>query len=140
MLLKKQPRHGRHGSRCAELAGGTTADCVSVCCCGPFFVVDLLVLTAVRLPAGICRRAIRKARLRKRKEAGLLGAKCCAAGGGDESSTVTGDESDDSGDDDLYVFMAEASPAEMVVLEKELWAHFHGAGFWRSPSQRESQE
>ena len=29
------------------------------------------------------------------------------------------------------------STGELAEVEKEVWASFQGAGFWRSPSQRE---
>lgn len=137
MLLKQQKRRK---ARCGELAGGATADFVSVCCCGPYMVLDLLILTAVRLPVGICRKALRKRRLRKLKDAELLCPKCCAAAVDDESSTFTGEDLYDSGEDEFFALAAAAlvaSPADKAELEKELLLHFGGAGFWRSPSQRE---
>ena len=62
-------RRGQEQSRCGEVAGGTTAKCAVVCCflC---VVVVLVVLAAVRVPAALCRRAVR-ARRRLRRTAAL---------------------------------------------------------------------
>ncbi|XP_009418969.2 uncharacterized protein LOC103999051 [Musa acuminata AAA Group] len=129
-VILKQPT--RPGARCAEVAGGTAADCVAVCCLGPCLVVNLLVLTAVRLPAVACRRALRarekrRQRARKRKEKALLGPK--AGFGGDGSSSDA--QEDSNGDVDGLRREAGPSPVE---LEREMLAQFHGMGFWRSPS------
>ncbi|XP_072951740.1 uncharacterized protein [Typha angustifolia] len=116
------------GRRLAEIAGGTAADCTAVCCCCPCAVVDLVVLAVVRLPAGICRRAMR-ARRKKRKTAEA------AKGGGDEAEVDEGVR--------LHEAVARVSGearltrAELYEMEKEMRAKFHGAGFWRSSSQRE---
>lgn len=131
-LILKQPT--RPGPRCAELAGVTAADCAAVCCCGPCMVVNLVVLTAVKLPARVCRRVLhardkRKERARKRKEARLLGPMSDA--GGDRLSTVT--------TEDLNGDVEGPSPAEVAEVEKEILARFQRTGFWRSPSRSESQ-
>lgn len=126
VILKRSPPVG---SRCAEVAGATAADCVAVCCCFPCVAVDVVVLTAVRLPAGICRKVMRarKARMRKLREARLLGKKT-----GDETSTAAGEE-----ESECEEAAAGPTPVEMAEVEREMYARFHGAGFWRSPSQKE---
>ncbi|WOK91736.1 hypothetical protein Cni_G00427 [Canna indica] len=137
-VILRQPSHPT--ARCAELAGGTTADCVSVCCCCPCMAMNLVVLTTVRLPVGICRRAKkahakRRAKARKRKEAALLSPEN-SAGGDVRCSAVAAEE----GDDPPAAAPREGgpTPAEVEELEKQIWALFHDAGFWRSMSQRES--
>ncbi|CAL9193786.1 unnamed protein product [Musa hybrid cultivar] len=141
-LIRKQPT--RPGPRCAELAGVTAADCAAVCCCGPCMVVNLVVLTAVKLPARVCRRVLqardkRKERARKRKEARLLGPMSDA--GGDRLSTVTTEDlnGDVEGLHGFVVSAAGPSPAEVAEVEKEILARFQRTGFWRSPSRSESQ-
>ncbi|URE40332.1 hypothetical protein MUK42_06584 [Musa troglodytarum] len=130
-VILKQPTQPR--ARCAELAGGTAADCLAVCCCPPLALVNLLVVASVRLPAGICRRAARararrKERIRRRKEAALLDHK---AGGGEEraSSATTAEGDANAG-----------GPSREEVAEMEnMWTQFSNMGFWRSPSQREDR-
>ncbi|WOK98487.1 hypothetical protein Cni_G07199 [Canna indica] len=118
-------------ARFAEMAGETAAECAAICCCCPFGLVNLLVVVAVKLPAGLVRRALRRNSQKKtaivRPRVGVFD------------------------DDDLIVHrgsvMALAgnevtspvrSPSEeMPELEKVMLAYFYGAGFWRSPSQRE---
>ena len=115
----------------AELAGGTTADCAAVCCCGPCAVVNLVVLAVYRVPAGLCRKAIKRNRLRRLMKKGGIPPRRC---GCDEeffelhpiSSHVSMVSAMDSLPEDIQV----------VELEKEMWDKFYGAGFWRSPSQR----
>ncbi|XP_074557422.1 uncharacterized protein LOC141813361 [Curcuma longa] len=126
VILKRSPPVG---ARCAEVAGGTAADCVAVCCCFPCAAVDVVVLTAVRLPAGICRKVMRarKARMRKLRDARLLGKRT-----DDETSTATAEEESECEE------VADGPTAvEMAEMEREMCARFHGAGFWRSPSQKE---
>ncbi|KAJ8570594.1 hypothetical protein K7X08_037566 [Anisodus acutangulus] len=77
-------------ARFAEVAGGTTAECTAVACCCPCGIVNLLVLAVYKVPAGLCRKALRKNR-RNRKcgisfmvlgfgEAPLNEVKCNAVG------------------------------------------------------------
>lgn len=131
-LLSGQDSYSRGGvrkaARFAEVAGGTTAECAAVCCCCPCGLVNLLVLAVYKLPAGLCRKALRKKRRRRLMKKGLLvrsedaelsihpiGTTPLAVGDGGNSL-----ESD----------------KDVVALEKEMWNKFYGAGFWRSPSQR----
>ncbi|XP_072986351.1 uncharacterized protein [Typha latifolia] len=133
VILKKPARR-----RWAEVAGGTAAECAAVCCCFPCAVVDLVVLAVVRLPAGLCRRAIRARNRRKAKAK----AKATAV-------KKTTREMDEDVEEDgirlngaVVVAAAPSLPSpedDAAKLEKEMWARFTGAGFWRSPSQREDE-
>ncbi|KAL7096441.1 hypothetical protein ACP275_10G079300 [Erythranthe tilingii] len=121
----------RNKVRLAEVAGGTAAECAAVCCCCPCGLVNLIVLAVYKLPAGLCRKALRRKRHRRLLKKGLLPQRKC---GCDENEfqihpvtsplamvTALESVSDDS---------------EVIELEKEMWDKFYGAGFWRSPSQR----
>ena len=44
------------------MAGGATADCAAVACCCPCGVLNLTVLAVNKVPAGLCRKALRKQR------------------------------------------------------------------------------
>lgn len=123
-------------ARLAEVAGGTTAECAAVACCCPCGIANLLVLAVYKVPAGLCRKALRKNRRDRLMKKGLLPA---SAGSGhcscDEMElhayqisspiTVVGAGAGNLGSD-----------KDAMELEKEMWDKFYGAGFWRSPSQR----
>lgn len=129
-LLQSQPSHS---SSFAEVAGGTTAECVAVCCCCPCGLVNLLVLAIYKVPAGLCRRALKKKRRQKLKKQGLLPVKRsrkCRCGCDDlelELHQVVSSVDVNTKESDKAV----------VELEKEMWDKFYGTGFWRSPSQRD---
>ena len=68
-----------------------------------------------------------------------------------DSNDVSEEEEEDDFFDHKYFGKAAAVAAELttdeetdeedeavLALEKEMWNRFYGAGFWRSPSQRES--
>ncbi|KAG0451704.1 hypothetical protein HPP92_026062 [Vanilla planifolia] len=127
-VLKEVPR--KLSKRVAEVAGGTTAECAAVVCCCPCGLLNLLVLAVVKLPAGLLRRSLRRRRKRRaekrRKAAGLLGMES-------KGSAVRTHAASS-----VMMPWPEKSPgAEVSEKEKEMWGQFHGAGFWRSPSQRE---
>lgn len=42
-----------------EVAGGTAADCAAVCCC-PCVLLPLATLALVKLPAGLCKKTVKK--------------------------------------------------------------------------------
>ncbi|XP_040385144.1 uncharacterized protein LOC121055949 [Oryza brachyantha] len=120
MRRERERRRAREQRpRCGEVAGGTAAECAAVFCCFPFAVVELVVLAAVRVPAALCCRAVRGGRRRR--------VVACRA------SKVKKAEAAE----------CKAAPAPapehgiLADVEKEVWASFYGAGFWRSPSQRE---
>lgn len=132
-LLSGQDTSSRGGvrkARFAEVAGGTAAECAAVCCCCPCGLVNLLVLAVYKLPAGLCRKALRRKRRRRINKKGI---KQCDDnselsihpynGGAASLAVVDGGRSLESDKD-------------VVALEKEMWSKFYGAGFWRSPSQR----
>jgi hypothetical protein len=121
-----------------EVAGGTTAECAAVCCCCPCGIVDLVVLTVYKVPAGLCRKALRRRRRRRLVKKGLLPANGnhrtrCQCGCDDteiQIHPVTGLDAD------KLVMMSLELDEDVIELEKEMWDRFYGAGFWRSPSQR----
>ncbi|KAJ0263830.1 hypothetical protein HA466_0022850 [Hirschfeldia incana] len=149
------------GSTPAEFCGGTTASCAAVCCCCPCGLVNLLVLAIYKVPRGICRRALR---IRRRKQ--LVKSRVFPPLPADGKQRVfqnsefavhpvdSNDVSDEDDDDDFLDLKYFGKPAvggvttedeetdeddeAVLALEKEMWNRFYGAGFWRSPSQRES--
>ncbi|XP_042446623.1 uncharacterized protein LOC122031592 [Zingiber officinale] len=127
VILKRSPPPV--GARCAEMAGGAAAECVAVCCCFPCAAVNVVVLTAVRLPAGICRKAMRARRDKRRmlRQARLLGNRAS-----DDTSAVAVEEESES--EEVVVGL---TPEEMAEVERAMWLRFQGAGFWRSQSQKE---
>lgn len=144
------------GSTPAEFCGGTTASCAAVCCCCPCGLVNLLVLAIYKVPRGICRRALR-IRRRKQLVKSRIFPPLPADGRVFQNSEFavhpvdSNDVSDEDDEDDfldLKYFGKPAAATELaadeeddeavLALEKEMWNRFYGAGFWRSPSQRES--
>ncbi|KAJ8565209.1 hypothetical protein K7X08_007785 [Anisodus acutangulus] len=74
-LLSGQDSSSRGGfrkARFAEVAGVTAAECTAVFCCCPCGLVNLLVLAVYKLPAGLCRKALRRKRRRRLMKKGLL--------------------------------------------------------------------
>ncbi|KAD0676531.1 hypothetical protein E3N88_43871 [Mikania micrantha] len=55
-----QQHLSRRSSRVAEVVGGTAAEVAAVSCCFPFAMVDFMVLTMYKVPAGLCRKAMRR--------------------------------------------------------------------------------
>lgn len=165
-LSSPSPRATCGGSTPAEFCGGTTASCAAVWCCCPCGLVNLLVLAIYKVPKGICRRAIRSRRRKKLVKNGIL-PPLPTDGKGERMQRVfqnsefaihpldSNDVSEDDDDDDLFdlKFIGKSAAAAaglttdeetdeddeaVLALEKEMWNRFYGAGFWRSPSQRES--
>jgi hypothetical protein len=109
-------------------------------------VVELVVLAAVRVPAALCRRALR-ARARRRRASRAAAAKKKEMAGllaSDAASSLTAAAAKDSNGDalDFCYWPAGAAAArhdELAEAEAAIWASFQGAGFWRSPSQREER-
>ncbi|KAG8062893.1 hypothetical protein GUJ93_ZPchr0003g17887 [Zizania palustris] len=113
--------------RCGEVAGGAAAGCAAVCLCFPAAVVEVVVLATVRAPAALCRRAVRARRRRRSASAGQAG---------DIYELIVDDGRVVEAGEAAVVWPAAPPPAEEAAeLEKEVWATFYGAGFWRSPSQ-----
>lgn len=112
--------------RCGEVAGGTAAGCAAVCCCFPCAVVEVVVLATVRAPAALCRRAVRARRRRRSASAGQAA----------EMYELLVDDGGVAEPGEAAAVWPAMPPAEEAgELEKEVWARFYGAGFWRSPSQ-----
>ncbi|KAK9699263.1 hypothetical protein RND81_08G163700 [Saponaria officinalis] len=132
--------------RIAEVAGGTAAECVAVWCCCPCTLVNLVVLAVYKLPAGICRKALRKRRRRRMMKKGLLPLPSSASSSRHSSCQCSWDP------DEFHMQLASVPEGQEVAvvvvgdkemdndlmeLEKEMWSKFYNTGFWRSPSQRE---
>ncbi|XP_040378561.1 uncharacterized protein LOC121053949 [Oryza brachyantha] len=120
--------------RCGELVGGTAAGCAAVCCCLPCAMVEVVVLATVRAPAALCRRAVRA-----RRRGGVR--RSASAGQAGEIYELLVDEGGavEAGEAAVARPAAVAPSEEAGELEKEVWARFQGAGFWRSPSQLSDQ-
>ncbi|XP_043700118.1 uncharacterized protein LOC122650805 [Telopea speciosissima] len=134
IVLRRQPLLADKNSttnqktRFAEVAGETTAECAAVCCCFPFGILNLLVLAMYKLPAGLCRKALRKMKKKEKqrlKNGGLLMKRPNRF-----SVDLWPLDNSDKDKDDLTV-------KKVLELEKEMWDRFYGTGFWRSPSQRD---
>ncbi|EXC26395.1 hypothetical protein L484_006446 [Morus notabilis] len=125
---------GGSSRRLAEVAGGTAAECAAVCCCCPCGLLNLLVLAVYKIPAGLCRRAMRKKRRRRK---GVLPPPC-RRHAGDESEIVQVHPV--SVQNDVVSDASCSSNKEVEALEKEMWERFYSTGFWRSPSQREIEQ
>lgn len=123
--------------RVAEVAGGTAAECAAVCCCCPCGLVNLLLVAVVKLPAGLCRRAInrRRRRLRAKRAVGALPAR---RGWEDELELQILPAAED---DAAGMWSPEKSPSVIIsAMEMEMPDRFFTTGFWRIPSQREQPE
>ncbi|CAN4109430.1 unnamed protein product [Withania somnifera] len=127
-----------HKSRLAEVAGGTTAECAAVACCCPCGIANLLVLAVYKVPAGLCRKALRKNRRDRLMKKGLLPATMTAGSGNCSCDEMELHAYQISSPITVVEASAESldSDKEAMELEKEMWDKFYGAGFWRSPSQR----
>ncbi|OEL34865.1 hypothetical protein BAE44_0004113 [Dichanthelium oligosanthes] len=121
----------REHRSCSEVAGGTAAGCTAVCCCFPCVMVEVVVLATVRAPAALCRRAARVRRGARRRSA--------SAGQATEIYEILVDdggvvEVDAASAGESMKLPVKPALEETGELEKEVWARFYGAGFWRSPS------
>ncbi|KAF8758034.1 hypothetical protein HU200_010810 [Digitaria exilis] len=127
----------REHRSCSEVAGGTAAGCAAVCCCFPCVMVEVVVLATVRAPAALCRRAARVRRGRRRS---------ASAGQATEIYEILVDDGGvvevDAAGAALEGLKLPLKPAleESTELEKEVWARFYGAGFWRSPSNLSEED
>ncbi|XP_054813194.1 uncharacterized protein LOC129313812 [Prosopis cineraria] len=127
---------GKH--RAGEIAGGTAAECAAVCCCCPCAVVNILVLAVYRVPAGLCKKAIRRRRrLRLQKMKNKMYLQQQSSNNGNAIITLEqclSEEMKTYGIAGTAEKVEEGSEAD--ELEKEMWARFQGTGFWRSSSRR----
>ena len=130
--------NNKHAERrkVGEVAGGAAAECAAVWCCGPCAVVNLVVLALYRVPAAVCKKAWRQTKRQRfmRRRHGLL------ASAAAESTVHARLKEDDPTADIVFeenVVNGELND-DVVVLEDEMFERFYGAGFWRSPSQRDT--
>ncbi|RDX93423.1 hypothetical protein CR513_24322, partial [Mucuna pruriens] len=137
-LLRSPPvvrcRERRH---VGEMAGNATAECAAVCCCMPCAVMDMVVLAAYKVPAGLVKKAMhkRKCRLQQqqkknKKNEGLFDHGPISIHNLGLGPTFDDHLPNEAGEDEL----------EVSRLEDEMWAQFNGTGFWRSDSQRLQQQ
>ncbi|KAL1545623.1 hypothetical protein AAHA92_22323 [Salvia divinorum] len=128
-------RGGMRRVRVAEMAGGATADCAAVVCCCPCGVLNLAVLAVYKVPAGLCRKALRKQRHRRLMKKGILQPR---GYGCDDDYYFFQLQSDCSSDNSVATAFKSlpSDNAEVIELEKEMLSKFYGTGFWRSPSQK----
>ncbi|CAN6361941.1 unnamed protein product [Urochloa humidicola] len=143
---RERRRSREQQPRCGEVAGGTAAECAAVCCCFPCAVVELVVLAAPRVPAALCRRALRARKRRRRARARKKEAEELAASDAAASKARAAAATDCNGDAMDFCYWPPAKDGKRDELaaadekeEEEIWARFQGAGFWRSPSQREER-
>ncbi|XP_010248087.1 PREDICTED: uncharacterized protein LOC104612373 [Nelumbo nucifera] len=129
--MAKLTRQPASRIRFSELAGETAAECMAVCCCFPCGVVDMLVLAVYRVPAGLCRKAMKK-RSQQRKKGSPLSQQQVFPYGCDEAEfeihIVSQMELDEI-----------AKTKEVIELDKEMWDRFYETGFWRSLSRLERE-
>lgn len=123
--------------RFAEVAGGTTAECAAVCCCCPCIVLNFLVLAVYKVPAGLCRRALRTKRRHRLKKNGMLPARRGRFAGGEEMDVHTLAVGKSLYSSESKAQKSDETERKVMELEKEMWEIFYSTGFWRSPSQRD---
>ncbi|TYI80383.1 hypothetical protein E1A91_D05G083800v1 [Gossypium mustelinum] len=122
LSISKDSKMAKKEKKCGEVMGVTAAECTAVCCCCPCSIIELLVLAFYKIPARLCKKVLRwKKRESTRFE---LEAELDHMMGKGEPCDCGVDNHDDS-------------CARAVDFEQKMWDRFRGAGFWRSPSQRE---
>ncbi|KAJ4977990.1 hypothetical protein NE237_008770 [Protea cynaroides] len=128
-VLAKQQAATNQKLRFAEVAGGTTAECAAVCCCCPCGLVNLLVLAMYKLPAGLCRKALKKKKEQSVKK-GLLPRKRMSTCGCKETDTHVHVQPVSVDLRPLDTSDKEDSTAkEVLELEKEMWDRFYSSSF-----------
>ncbi|KAF2568021.1 hypothetical protein F2Q68_00027539, partial [Brassica cretica] len=123
-----------------EVAGGAAAECAAVCCCCPCAVVNLVVLAVYKVPAAVCKKAWKRSKRRRfmMKRHGLL----ASSGAKGRESTVHARLKEEDLTAEIVVIEKNEANCELndvIMLEDEMLEHFYGAGFWRSPSQRDTE-
>ncbi|KAI3417758.1 uncharacterized protein J3R85_014210 [Psidium guajava] len=157
-LLSTQPQPspaGARRARLAEVAGVSSAECVAIWCCCPCAIADFFLLAVYRVPAGLCRRALRKRRRRRLTRQIAFTTKRGVRGGMKGASGRDVDREGDDGDganaenagsavitlEELLEMRAAAAAATGGVEEgAEMWGRFSNMGFWRSSSRGEEEE
>lgn len=138
--------HRRRGF--GEVAGGTAADFAAVCCC-PCVLLPLAILALVKLPAGLCKKTVKKI---KRK----IGAKKRSHGktANDKVQTLWEEASVDSSRDDMLCSDDEHDMVNVQIVfsristeqnscrisTEQCWEEVTGKsyiGFWRNYSVKE---
>ncbi|XP_022766043.1 uncharacterized protein LOC111310935 [Durio zibethinus] len=127
----------RNRAKFGEFCGGATAECAAICCCCPCGIANLLVLAIYKVPAGLCRRALRHKRRRKLQKNGLLQPRNHRGHYGCDDSELQMHPVVCLEDFFPDVEASEEDEKAVVELENEMWQKFYGTGFWRSPSRRE---
>ena len=137
-MTTKMSKHAER-RKVGEVAGGAAAECAAVCCCCPCAVVNLVVLAVYKVPAAVCKKAWKRSKRRRfmMKRHGLL----ASAGAKGSESTVHARLKEEDLTAEIVVIEeneANCQPNDVIMLEDEMLEHFYGAGFWRSPSQRDT--
>ncbi|KAI9090626.1 hypothetical protein K1719_028479 [Acacia pycnantha] len=119
-------------ARLGEVVGGTLAECAVVCCCCPCGLINLLVLALYKVPAGLCRRALRNKRRRKVVSKGLLPQRRrrCKCGCEEVETPIhpIGGGGGDSFSDLIEWRKSEELNKEAMELEEEMWDMFYSTG------------
>lgn len=147
---RRQPlleiQSSKKGCAVGEVVGGTAAECVAVCCCCPCGLAHFLLLAVYKIPAGLCRKMLRKRRRRRVIKDGLLQPKrrncycgCCDINYVNGVIRVSPMCVND-GSSDIKRLEYSSEDDDAIALEKEMWERFYSAGFWRSFSRRESSQ
>ena len=100
--------------------------------------MNLLILTVYKVPKGLCRKAWAHTKKKRRcvaQKKGLLQPRPNGLAGGGLCRDDVDAKRD--ADDDGKEKKSDAESEVTDLLEKEMWARFDEAGFWRSASQRE---
>ncbi|ERN09412.1 uncharacterized protein LOC18437561 [Amborella trichopoda] len=132
---RRQPLLGKEtssASRFAETAGGTMASCAAVCCCCPCGLVNLLVLAMVKLPAGLCKRALRRKKREKKRRKDVLIPNRSEL----QVHPVRPAPTRPENSPEIAGNWPEKSPEKQVEEMDAMWEKMH-TGFWRSISERE---
>ncbi|KAK4741934.1 hypothetical protein SAY87_025522 [Trapa incisa] len=137
-----RPSEGRGRGRLSENAGRAVADCAGICCCIPCTVMKILVLAVYKVPAKLCCKVLKRKQRRHVVSKKRVAPPCPRPGVGVVVVGSSGGEGN----------LAENSVADLMKngdviggndaadedLEREMWDRFRDAGFWRSPSMRDT--
>lgn len=145
LLLQRRP--SKMATRVGEVVGGTAAECVAVCCCFPCGVANFLLLAIYKVPAGLCRRVLKKRRHQKMLKEGLrkptrrhCSCGCCDDVSGSRIYPMCANDAVDVKRLCSTTTELDNNDDATRALEKEMWDQFYGTGFWRSSSNREVRE
>lgn len=145
LLLQRRP--SKMATRVGEVVGGTAAECVAVCCCFPCGVANFLLLAIYKVPAGLCRRVLKKRRHQKMLKEGLrkptrrhCSCGCCDDVSGSRIYPMCANDAVDIKRLRSTTTELDNNDDATRALEKEMWDQFYSTGFWRSSSNREVRE